>query len=79
MSTLHHIANRTKKQWSQAAVSLVAVTPLYINMVGVEAGITPIAVLAPGTGKTRQARLWTYKKNLVAQAARTQACRPHRC
>lgn len=30
---------RDVAQWSQAAVSLVAVTPLYINMVGVEAGI----------------------------------------
>ena len=30
---------RDVAQWSQAVVSLVAVTPLYINMVGVEAGI----------------------------------------
>ena len=30
---------REVAQWSRAAVSLVAVTPLYINMVGVEAGI----------------------------------------
>ena len=30
---------RDLAQWSQAAVSLVAVTPLYIHMVGVEAGI----------------------------------------
>ena len=30
---------RDVAQWSQAAVSLVAVTPLYIHMVGVEAGI----------------------------------------
>ena len=30
---------RDVAQWSQATVSLVAVTPLYINMVGVEAGI----------------------------------------
>ena len=30
---------RDVAQWSQAAVSLIAVTPLYIHMVGVEAGI----------------------------------------
>jgi nucleotide-binding universal stress UspA family protein len=30
---------RDVAQWSQATVSLVAVTPLYIHMVGVEAGI----------------------------------------
>ena len=30
---------REVAQWSQAAVSLIAVTPLYIHMVGVEAGI----------------------------------------
>ena len=30
---------RDVAQWSQATVSLIAVTPLYINMVGVEAGI----------------------------------------
>ena len=30
---------REVAQWSRAAVNLVAVTPLYINMVGVEAGI----------------------------------------
>ena len=30
---------REVAQWSRAAVSLVAVTPLYITMVGVEAGI----------------------------------------
>jgi nucleotide-binding universal stress UspA family protein len=30
---------REVAQWSKAAVSLVAVTPLYIHMVGVEAGI----------------------------------------
>jgi nucleotide-binding universal stress UspA family protein len=30
---------RDVAQWSQAAISLIAVTPLYIHMVGVEAGI----------------------------------------
>jgi nucleotide-binding universal stress UspA family protein len=30
---------RDVAQWSQASVSLIAVTPLYIHMVGVEAGI----------------------------------------
>jgi nucleotide-binding universal stress UspA family protein len=30
---------RDVAQWTQAAVSLIAVTPLYIHMVGVDAGI----------------------------------------
>ncbi len=30
---------RDLAQWSQGAVHLIAVTPLYINMVGVEAGV----------------------------------------